>query len=873
MPLSLAFAQNPAARFEEIRDGIVAKHFSFKLKDDFLILAPHEEARQDVERALLDHPRLEGVLIGRSVLTPSSWLQNILFFHPAPLPLATPLRMRRALMSALQALGLPWRPDAAAQRSLVYELGRLEHISRLTGQAVKPDLTRRLLARWQTELVDTYRCWTRGQAWQEALALLRAEALPSLRTLEDVYFLGFSCPDPEWTAILDFFHSAYPRIRLHLTLPPADLLLDKDGLLAAPLERIATAADSVPEYFPGPAPRLLKRAFATPLHEIRSVLREAGTSGEECLFLAPDQGSLRTEWEAEVKASYFPGGLALRLQALDSFAAFRALDRLSAADDDGADLDFDGFYRVLFPALQEFRILAARAQDAVTLRHLEAAFGLAQEWSRVETFQPRRMSRADWIAEWRQDLGELEVPPPVALAKRFPLRSLDRAGMARVERVYALGLNEGVYPPRPRPFQLAEDFVDRLASHEKKVALDLAFRLAKETCIASYSELSISGKTLQPAIVLSEGAWDIPAETRLELALGSSRRHPYFEENRTREAARRTAASGNPDAGDLRPFGFQELISQKIQNRPLGATYLDDYAKCPWRFFAAWHLRLEEKRAEELEIDPRKRGGFQHKILEAVFRRFLDAFSDRTYPEAEAMDEALEGAFAPLAEALAAAEDYREWPPVVLRDQLRRLRGQVDRLLAAEREHWRDSKEKLFPRHLEWSFGRSGQAPLSYPLNAELSVPLDGSIDRIDVSADGSSFLVLDYKASSTAAKAKDIRELLSLQLHVYEHAARELLYPKARGMGGLYWDLDESKKNQGLVSAEAYRPFSGKPFGNSLSFLKEEAYRQAKENLDNKLREILHSILAGDYALEPAACLGSLCDFSEICRYAKQPR
>jgi ATP-dependent helicase/DNAse subunit B len=232
----------------------------------------------------------------------------------------------------------------------------------------------------------------------------------------------------------------------------------------------------------------------------------------------------------------------------------------------------------------------------------------------------------------------------------------------------------------------------------------------------------------------------------------------------------------------------------------------------------------------------------------------------------------LEAEFQKLSAVLLQREEYREWPPAVVRDQLARLRRQVAGLLSEERLHWDEAEEKLFPRHLEWSFGRAGNPPLAFSLASDLSIPLAGAVDRIDVSADEKRFLVLDYKASSTDDLSRELRELRNFQLFLYLYAARAALFPEAQALGALYWDLKEKKRNQGMVRMEAFQAFSRKPPRGS-SFLQEESYQKIWADLEAGLRLALRRILEGDYSLDPPACLGSRCEFSEICRYAEQPR
>jgi len=90
-----------------------------------------------------------------------------------------------------------------------------------------------------------------------------------------------------------------------------------------------------------------------------------------------------------------------------------------------------------------------------------------------------------------------------------------------------------------------------------------------------------------------------------------------------------------------------------------------------------------------------------------------------------------------------------------------------------------DEAYGLWPRYLEERFGadsrHSGSPAVSLELADGSSVAFSGRIDRIDVSDDGRSLNVLDYKSGAGKAEREQLKAGLNVQLPLYVLAARSL--------------------------------------------------------------------------------------------------
>jgi RecB family exonuclease len=207
---------------------------------------------------------------------------------------------------------------------------------------------------------------------------------------------------------------------------------------------------------------------------------------------------------------------------------------------------------------------------------------------------------------------------------------------------------------------------------------------------------------------------------------------------------------------------------------------LERYQDCPFKFFAADVLRLEEAPEDEPTLSPRARGRFIHE----VFQRFFEAWDARGVgtvtsehiDEARALFQAVAAPLlAQLPEAEAGLERARLFGSAI-------AVGIVDVVLGLEASRPADVRERWLERRFEgeFSLGASG----------DRRVVIKGVADRIDL-LDGNRLRVIDYKSGYPPKVNR------ALQVPVYALIAQETLAAAGRGD----WSIDEA----------AYVAFSGK--------------------------------------------------------------
>jgi ATP-dependent helicase/nuclease subunit B len=205
---------------------------------------------------------------------------------------------------------------------------------------------------------------------------------------------------------------------------------------------------------------------------------------------------------------------------------------------------------------------------------------------------------------------------------------------------------------------------------------------------------------------------------------------------------------------------------------------LERYQDCPFKFFAADILRLEEAPEDESTLSPRARGRFIHEVFQRFFEAW-DASGQGTITTARIdaaralFREVAEPLLAKLPDADAALERSRLFGSAI-------SVGIVDVVLGIEATRPVDVRERLLEFRLEGEFDVGGNR----------RVALKGVADRIDL-LDGRRLRVIDYKSGSGPNPRR------ALQVPIYALCAQERLTAR----DGTRWNIDEA----------AYVAFSGK--------------------------------------------------------------
>ena len=275
----------------------------------------------------------------------------------------------------------------------------------------------------------------------------------------------------------------------------------------------------------------------------------------------------------------------------------------------------------------------------------------------------------------------------------------------------------------------------------------------------------------------------------------SPARHPLVLDGSLARAAlmgrKRRFRSLTEFDGNLSSFAATSRFRENLDRSAVSATSLESWAACPFRYFLGHVLRLGtvETPEEIMTISALERGSLVHKILERFIR---DAGAEGNLPEPgegwsmQARDRIIEIA----REEFAAAESRG----VTGKRTLWKLERQD---IEADLDTFLEEDAQVRGEHgsasirVEAAFGFAGAPPAGMELSDGTRIGFRGMADRLDISADGSSVLVIDYKTGG----ARSYRELEDdvidrgkrLQLGIYSLAARNI-EPAAGRVRAAYW-------------------------------------------------------------------------------------
>jgi CRISPR/Cas system-associated exonuclease Cas4 (RecB family) len=266
-------------------------------------------------------------------------------------------------------------------------------------------------------------------------------------------------------------------------------------------------------------------------------------------------------------------------------------------------------------------------------------------------------------------------------------------------------------------------------------------------------------------------------------------------------------------------------------------SHVERYLECPFKYFAAQVLRLEEEREDESGLTPLERG----QLLHGVFEAFYAAWQARGRSGVTTAD---------LEEALGLFEEVAEQQILALPEGDRALErtyllgsaaspGLAERAFAVEIEHGIGVVERLLEYELAGPFAFAGD-------DGGRTIEVRGKVDRIDLLADGT-MRIIDYKLGRAPKSAR------ALQLPIYGICAQQDLEAKR----GRRWPLARA----GYVAFKeknAFIELGGRPANL------DAALRDGQE----RFLDAVAGIERGEYPPspdEPWSC--TRCGFPHVCR------
>lgn len=262
---------------------------------------------------------------------------------------------------------------------------------------------------------------------------------------------------------------------------------------------------------------------------------------------------------------------------------------------------------------------------------------------------------------------------------------------------------------------------------------------------------------------------------------------------------------------------------------------LERYQDCPFKFFAADVMKLEEPPEDQPTMPPKARGQFVHE----VFQRFFEAWDARgrgtidvdLLDEARALfEEVADSLLKQFSDAEASLERARLFGSAI-------AVGVVDVVLGLEASRPTAVRERWLERRFEGSFS------LGVPDGPRVS--LKGVADRVDL-MDGNRLRVIDYKSGYPPNPKR------ALQVSIYGLCAQEL--------------LEERDKEPWTVDEAAYVAFAGKK--PLVPVVRPGGDRGALSSARERVIELAGAIAKGEFPPRPFELrICGYCAFPSVCR------
>jgi ATP-dependent helicase/DNAse subunit B len=460
----------------------------------------------------------------------------------------------------------------------------------------------------------------------------------------------------------------------------------------------------------------------------------------------------------------------------------------------------------------------------------------------------RTLAAVEFLSGERAGLGTVAVLDPLALRAR------------RVRALFLCGLQEGVFPARPRPQallsederrRLSETAGLRLGEHEDPLAAErylfyAAVSRPEELLVLSWHVADDDGEPTARSLFVDDLCDLFDAD------LGEHRhRRPLgavgWGELRT------AAPAPSPPQAKL----TDERVLAHLAGQVWSASSFETWLACPVRWFVERLLRPGDF---EPQAEPLARGGLAHAVLKDTLEGLMCETGSGRITRArlglarEHLHRALE-------------ENTAEFPlssaPERRPGALRRLRSDLERYL----EYAAEVESLLEPSALELGFGFDaedalGEGSVLGAFELGEGVRMRGRIDRVDVGDEGQA-VVYDYKARQVPPVARWLGDS-KLQVALYMCAVEQLLGVTA--VGGFYQPLSGSDlRARGVLEQDG---------GVELDYVRGDLreHVEVREILDGALaaaRAAAGEAAGGALQARPKTCgyQGSGCMYPSICR------
>ena len=429
---------------------------------------------------------------------------------------------------------------------------------------------------------------------------------------------------------------------------------------------------------------------------------------------------------------------------------------------------------------------------------------------------------------------------------------VDRSRSHKVDTIFIIGLNDGVYPSinksegflgdedreylKEQGIELAKGTLENL--YDDNFNIYKAFTTAERELHLSYSSADTEGGALRPSIYITKIKKMFPNlketsdvitqkyeitnqkatyEALIEKLAKIQEKELEPEWKETYRYFENEASWKNKLEKDLQGLSYTN-IPQNIETTTIEKLYgnvlktsvskLETYKKCPFSYFLKYGLNLKQK--EELKIQNFDTGSFMHEIIDLFFNQVKEENIQLT--ELLGEEEKIRKIVNQIVETKLDYGKYRFTATVKYKILIQRLERMVTKALKYIVESLVYSDFNVEGTEVEFDNGKEYK-PIEITLGTGKRIEIRGKIDRVDIArtSDGNYLRIIDYKSSARNVDLNEVYAGISIQLLTYLDAICEEKDLMPAGI--LYFNLIEKNVNPKVKTEEAIEEEMRKQF------------------------------------------------------------
>ncbi len=387
---------------------------------------------------------------------------------------------------------------------------------------------------------------------------------------------------------------------------------------------------------------------------------------------------------------------------------------------------------------------------------------------------------------------------------------VDRSRSHKVQIVFIIGLNDGIYPSinkaegflgdeernelKEQGIELAKGTLENL--YDDNFNIYKAFTTAEKEIYLSYSSSNTDGTALRPSIYISkikkifpklkeesdiiEQTYEITNEkatyeTLIEkLAkvqetgdLETTWKEVYYYFKNKKEWKNKLKKDIQAINYTNIPKAIQKETITKLYGNTLKTSIsrLEKYRSCPFSYFLQYGLNLKQK--EELKIQSFDTGSFMHEVIDLFFEQVKE--ENIELPTLLVEEQTLEKIVKDIIETKLNYGKYKFTATVKYKILVQRLERMITKALKYIIESLVYSDFNIEGTEIEFGKGKEYQ-PITLELEEGKKIEITGKIDRVDIAKtpEGNYLRIIDYKSSAKNVDLNEVYAGLQIQLLTY---------------------------------------------------------------------------------------------------------